>query len=264
MHAVAPNEQARKRARPSAAAWLGFDDSLTATLPADVGEALNALSYSWFLSCVLLAFPLAVAVYKTEHGAALALGAGCCAALLTLNALRLIYSGSGVATHLVMPEDYRPKLTLGLIVGVFALMMSQPAQLLLLSPEADATVAAHRAELIVAHRKLLSSLNAPLDDGFADETADCEFVVLRLALLWDSPIRNVIYSGFYLLLVLSPFLLSRTLYLEAIQTYEQARHRRAVWQANALQREADEAVALALRGHPTYTWSSDHLSGRDR
>lgn len=246
----------------SGATRVGYEPALLAQLRADHRQQLAAVGQAWAVSCLLLGLPMAVAVYKTEHHTVLAGLAGLATALLALNALRLVIAGSGVAPHLPLPRNYRPSATTGFLIGALALMMSQPIQLMLASPAADAAVEAHRAELVEAHRALQRSMDLPIDDGFAAQTADCEFVVLRLALLWSSPTRNILYSGLYTLLVLFPFLLMRTWYLPAVQAYEAKRHRRAVLTVAAAERLTRARVEVALGQFASYRGGPGDLGQR--
>lgn len=256
----------------TATSVLGYDEDLLANLAPQESEQLTTLSHAWLSSAALLGFPLGIAVWKVEHSTVLALGAALGTSVLVINLLRMLVAGGGTPLNKPVPGSYLPSAWPGVLVGALALLLSQPAQLLLHTGEADRAVAAHRQELLRSHAELTASAELTADaelvasgeqtkpDVFAARLAQCDFVVLRLKLLWSHPPRALLCSALYVLLVLAPFFLGRTSCLRGVQAYERERLYRAA--ALALQAElaTTQAARETLAKWPSYRagrrWSS--------
>jgi hypothetical protein len=228
---------------------LGYDHSVLARLPIQHARQIARVAEAWLLSCALLASPLAYAVWLVEHSLSLAVLCGVGTFLLVLNMLRLVAAGGGAAPHFSRSqvEAYRPALGPTVLVGVLALLFAQPAQLPLWSQTLAEPVAAHRQTMIEQHERSLSALHLADDGNYQRELARCEFLVLRLTLLWQQPARAVRLTAIYLLLVLLPALGARMFALDSLRAYERARWERGrrgiVREAHAAQREVDALLS---------------------
>jgi hypothetical protein len=242
----------RPTRRPGIADLLGYDSELLATLPSPLRADLDSLSHAWLVSCVLLGFPMGLALWLVEHSLVLSFLAAFGTSALVLNLLRLLTAGSGTAPDLPLLAGYRPSLTPQVMLVGLALIMSQPAQLLHASDEVRQAVANHRAELLSSHRAALSDVPEGSEDRFTKEIEACEFVVLRLSLLWKTPQTALLWTLLYVGLVLLPAALARTTYLKASRAYERARYRNAKGVILSMDNATTDAVAQALKAYPTY------------
>jgi hypothetical protein len=234
-----------------AAELLGYDRALLGAIPASLCRDLDSLSQAWLVSCVLLGFPMGLALWLVEHSLILAFLAAFGTALLVLNLLRLLTAGSGTAPELPLKRGYRPSLTPMAMLFGLALIMSQPAQLLHASDEVRQQVAEHRQELLASHSAALAEVGRGGEDHFVKDIEACEFVVLRLSLLWNSPQKALLWTLLYVALALLPAALARTSYLKASRAYERARYRKAKGEIGAIEEKTRQAVAAALQSYPT-------------
>ena len=243
--------------RKSFAETLGYDPELLAGLSREHRRGLDGLSQAWLVSAGLLAYPVGLSVWLVEHSMLLSGLASLAAFLLVRNLLRLIVACTGTAPEQMLGRDYRPSLLPVAILLGLAALLSQPAQLLFLSDEAGRAVEAHRETLLRAHTQARADLiggglEVPALDHFSSRLRECEFVVLRLGLLWKTPESTTLWTAFYLLLVTGPALLARTVWLEAVTGYERARHGASRRLIRALGARADAEVDRALGQFPTY------------
>ena len=230
-------------------ALVGYERTLLARLPDWAQRQIARVAEAWLLSCLLLASPLAYALWLIEHRLWLALGMGAFTFIMVLNLVRLSSAGGGAATHL-SEEDvraYRPALGPGAVIALLALVCAQPAQLPLWKGQLEQAVAAERALLITQHEQALASLGLHDRDGYRDQLARCDFLVLRLKEMWRAPTRALQFTGLYLVLVLLPVLWARVVARTALREYaleRWRRDRRAIVRADrATQREADAILA---------------------
>lgn len=242
--------------RTTGAALLGYEPALLATLPAWQRAQLDALAYAWGVSAVLLSIPMGYAVWLVEGSFALSLAVAAGTFALVGNLLRLLVAGSGAASDHPWPVRYRPPRAPGIMIGALSLMLAQPALLMVDGPRTDGAVRTHRVALLAAHREALSDMGvsqaAAGQDAFARQTARCQFVVLRLKTLWTHPQRTALGSAVFVLFVLVPFLLGRTLWLRAVLGYERARHGRSTATRVRLRAAGRRAADDALRAWPSY------------
>ena len=245
-------------ARSPMAEWLGYDAQILGQLSASARAQLDTLSQMWLVSCVLLGFPTGLLVWLVEKSAFLAALAGLGTFVLVLNLLRLLSAGSGTAPELALRRDYAPSLTPTMMVLGLALILSQPTQLLDANDQVRASVAAHRQHLIEAHRTALAQGGRTLErsgtakDAFTRQMQACEFVVLRLKLLWDTPQRAILWTLVYVGLVMLPAALARTSWLEATRAYERVRYRTSSERLRRICERADRVVQASLQRYPSY------------
>lgn len=235
-----------------AADLLGYEPALLQQLPRALRDDLDSLSQVWLVSCVLLGFPMGLAVWLVEHSLILAVFVSLGTAFLVLNLLRLLSSGSGTAPELPLEKGYRPALAPMMMLFGLSIIMSQPAQLLHASDSARKAVAEHREQLLESHRKALSEIGGDEKDSFTTEIQECEFVVLRLGILWDTPQKALLWTLVYVGLAMLPAALVRTSYLEAARAYERARYRAAHERLLIMEARTEAAVAAALKTYPSY------------
>lgn len=231
---------------------LGYDKALLAAIPPPLRRDLDSLSQAWLVSCALFGFPVGLALWLVEHSLILAFFASFVTSLLVLNLLRLLTSGSGTAPDLPLKTGYRPSLTPMVLLFGLALILSQPAQLLHASDDVRRQVAEHREELIVSHRAALLEVGESGEDHFTKEIETCEFVVLRLSLLWDPPQKALLFTLLYVGLTMLPAALARTSYLKASRAYERVRYRKSRAEIGDLEEETRRAVQRAIESYPTY------------
>lgn len=231
---------------------LGYDRVLLAAIPSPLRRDLDSLSQAWLLSCVLFGFPVGLALWLVEHSLFLAFLASFVTSALVLNLLRLLTSGSGTAPDLPLETGYRPSLTPTVMLFGLALILSQPAQLLHAGDDVRRQIAEHREQLVLSHRAALAEVGRTGEDHFTIEIEDCEFVVLRLSLLWDSPQKALLFTLLYVGLTMLPAALARTSYLKASRAYERARYRKSRAEIGALENETRQAVRSALASYPSY------------
>jgi hypothetical protein len=238
--------------RPPFCTLLGYDPEVLAKLHESQVNQLDSLSQAWLLSAVLFGYPLGVALWMVEHSLILSTLTALGTSLLVVNLLRLITSGSGTAPEHRLSRRYRPSLLpVALLLGL-ALILSQPAQLLTASKQTLTVVAQHRDALKRAHLEAQLAISGVGADAFTQQLDECEFVLLRLRLLWANPVRAVLWTFFYLALTLSPALLARVLWLDAVVAYERARHRTQRAKMFLVERQGRRLVDQALRPFATY------------
>ena len=207
---------------------LGYDPALLRQMSPDDRGSLASLCNAWLISVAILAYPLALSLWLVTHSMLLAFGLGLGSGYLVINLLRLIHAGGGIAPgQLSHRVDYQPSLIPSLMIGTLALMLSQPAQLSFAGRDVESAVAAHRTTLIATHQESLSALGMENQPHFAEEIARNEFVLLRLALTWRQPEQAVAWTFVYVLLVLLPALLARSLWIGGVQAFERLRYARA-------------------------------------
>jgi len=240
------------------AALLGYDPALLRELSSAEGRDLDSLSQAWLLSCLVLALPAGIAAWLIEHSILLAVVAMAATFLLVLNLLRLVHAGSGTAPELRLKKDFRPSpLPVALLFGL-SLIMSQPAQLLHTPDNVREAVEQHRTALIAAHLKVQEAVQETTgadpqsEDVFLRGLQRCQFVVLRLRLLWSSPESTVLWTTLFIGVVLVPAALSRVFWSQALAAYEQARYLRAARMVHTLTRQGNADVERALQHYPTH------------
>ncbi len=238
--------------RRGAAELLGYDPALLARVPQPLRRDLDSLSQAWLVSCGVLGLPMGLSVWLVEHSLFLAALVCLGTALLVLNLLRLLSAGSGTAPELPLERGYRPSLTPMMLLLGLSLVMSQPAQLLHESPSVHEAVAEHRAQLLESHHQSLTAVGGASEDTFTKEIEECEFVVLRLGLLWNTPQKALLWTLVYVGLAMLPAALARTSYLKAARAYERVRYRDSGKRIQRMDAATVAAVAAALRSYPTY------------
>jgi hypothetical protein len=140
------------------------------------------------------------------------------------------------------------------------LLFAQPAQLPLEAARLDPLIAAHRARLVQEHRQRVAP--APEvrgEDAYADELRSCDFVVRRLALLWQEPVKAARFTALYCLVILLPAFFTQLVAQGALRKYQHLRYRRV---AKLL---ADERVTERERAHQALSVFStyrEQLAGR--
>lgn len=240
------------RAERGAADILGYDPELLSAIKKPLRADLDSLSQAWLMSCMLLGVPMGLAVWLVEHSLLLSFFAAFGTSVLVLNLLRLLTAGSGTAPELPLLRGYRPSLTPMVMLLGLSVIMSQPAQLLHASEDVRAVIAEHREKLLVSHRKALAEVGGLSEDHFTKEIESCEFVVLRLSLLWNSPQKALLWTLVYVGLAMLPAALARTSYLKASRAYERVRYRKAKAEIISIEGATARAVQEALESYPTY------------
>jgi hypothetical protein len=246
-------------------ALVGYERALLARLPDWAQHQIARVAEAWLLSCLLLASPLAYALWLIEHQPWLAATMGVFAFVMVLNLVRLSSAGGGAATHLSEAEvsAYRPALGSGAVIALLALVCAQPAQLPLWKGQLEQAVDAQRSALVAQHERALAELSAGAttpegagattpegaerNDGYREQLARCDFLVLRLKAMWRAPTRTLQLTGLYVVLVLVPVLWARVVARAALREYaleRWRRDRRAIVRADrAAQREAAALLA---------------------
>lgn len=205
---------------------LGYERALLLLLSVRDRRNLNSLSTGLSASAFLLGVPLGYAAWLIEKNFALSLLVSGFVALMVQNFFRLVTAGGGTALHLPLPRDYRPSPLPLIILFGLALLLAQPAQLILPNASADRAVDVHREELLEIHRVSQATLETP-SDSYAADLASCDFILERLRLIWDAPERAMLLSLLYSGMVICPLLLGRSAWLESLTAYERVRYRRA-------------------------------------
>lgn len=243
------------RPRPAALATLfGYDPRLCVQLPVGRRGAMRRLSAAWLLSCLLLAGPLGYAVFTLEHSLLLATGVASASFVLFVNMVRLTVAGGGLGPEATDAElaVYRPGLAPLGMLAVLSVLLAQPAQLPFFHDALNGSVEAQRALLVERHARVHASGDATAQADYARRLEQCDFLVWRLARLWDDPRRALPLAVVYVLLVLLPALWSRFVALDTLRDYERLRlaERRAATRRERARAEA--RVEAHLRTHPTY------------
>lgn len=241
----------------SLAALLGYDPALLNTVSVAHRQQLDALSQAWLVSCIVLAAPAGLAIWLVEHSLPLCLLMTAGVFILVLNLLRLIHAGGGTAVQLPFPKDYRPSLLPIVLLLGLALMMAQPAQLVRSSDQHRSEVEQHRSALVASHLASQAALRGTSkelenDDDFLSEMQECEFIVLRLRLLWSSPRSAVLWTALFSGLVLLPAALAHVCWSKAVFAYERARYLRAAQSFHADERRVEQKVTAILEQFVTY------------
>lgn len=241
----------------TAALRVGYDRSTLLQLAPGARRQLNQLGTSWGATAAVLAAPIAYTAWLIEKNWLLSVGVAAFTALLVFNLLRLIASGGGQAPTMRSSRDYRPPLVPALLLLGLALMLSQPAQLMVPSAASEELVSAHREQLIAVHHESQQALGVEIQSGFVGKLHDCEFILLRLRLIWQAPAQATLFTGLYCLLALFPLYLQHGVYLKAVQAYERARHQNAQVGIRRRLAECQQAVSAELRAFPDYQPQSD-------
>lgn len=241
---------------------LGHERLLADALNEAERQRLGTISAGWLLSLVLIALPAGYAVWLVEHSLPLAIATGGATFALTLNLLRVANAGGGLqaGSSRERARDYRPGLAPAVFVGLLGLIFAQPAQLPLEATRLDPLIAAHRAQLVEEHRRRVNP--APEVRGFdayAAELASCDFVVRRLALLWEAPISAARFTALYCLVILLPAFFAQFVAIDALRQYQLLRYRRASKFLAGEKAELSERARRALEEFPTYR---QQLAGR--
>jgi hypothetical protein len=245
--------------RIAVAERLGYDPDVLMRLRREQRRALDSLSQAWLFSCVVLAIPVAYAAYLIEHSLFFAALGAAFTFVMVKNLLRLVCAGGGVALHESRNEGYRPPFLPALILGVLALVLAQPAQLILSGSEVEAQLAVHRQELLAGHQRSAENLPfaAESSQAYAARLQQCDFILLRLKLLASQPERTLMWSFIYCMVVLFPWLLAQAPFLGAVQAYERERYANVEARVHANQLRAHEAIDCELRRYATYDHRAD-------
>lgn len=227
-------------------ALFGYDAQLLAKLTHQERQRLGTIAAGWLLSLLMLAVPAGYVLWLIEHSLwlSLAVGAGCFA--LTLNLLRVSTAGGGLQAGSTREtaRDYQPGLAPAVFVGLLGLIFAQPAQLPLSAARLDPLIAEHRQQLIEEHRTRVDAAPEVRSfDAYGAELAHCEFVVKRLALLWEAPASAARFTALYGLVVLLPAFFSQFIAIGAVRKYQLLRY------AAAQRLLARERATLATRVH---------------
>lgn len=238
--------------RAYAAERVGYERLLIQQLPRLYQRQLNQLGAIWGAAAVLLGVPVGYAAWLIEKNLLLSLGLLAFTAVLVINLLRLIHSGGGTAPELAAPQDYRPSIVPALILVSLALLLSQPAQLMLKDAQTELAVQEHRVKMIEFHQASQLELGGAASAGFDDALGDCEFILLRLRLIWEHPRRATLFTLLYCLLALLPLYLQRAVFLNAVQAYESARYRHAAELIRQSKARASISIDDILSSHVGY------------
>lgn len=236
---------------------LGYDPNLLAELSPEHQRSLDGLTQAWLVACVVMAFPMGVAMWLVEHSLPLAVFVSAGTYVLIVNLLRLVTAGSGTAPEHRLRREYRPSILPTVLLMGLATIMSQPAQLLHTPEAVRAQVESHRAALIQSHLEAQAALSieqdqALHDDAFLRQLERCEFVVLRLKLLWTSPETTVLWTLLFVGAALFPAALARVVWLPAVMAYERARYRRERRAVRRSSRRTARAIERELSRFPTH------------
>jgi hypothetical protein len=209
---------------------FGYDRKLVAELSHAECQRLGTIAAGWLLSLLLIAVPMGYSLWLVEHSLALACVVAVLTFALTLNLLRVAIAGGGLqaGSTAAQVRDYRPGLAPAVFVGLLGLIFAQPAQLPLDAAHLDPLIAQHREQLVAEHRaRVETTPEVRSFDAYGAELASCEFVVRRLALLWQTPAQAARFTALYCLVVLLPALFGQYVAVGAVRKYQLLRYRRA-------------------------------------
>jgi len=144
---------------------------------------------------------------------------------LILAVLRLLAAGGGAAPHMSDSEvrAHSPSLIPLLLWFALAVLFAQIAQLPVFQSELNASVGAHRIELMAQHDAARDLLGTEIHPEYGDEIARCEFLMFRMQQLWQRPGRTLVLTAAYVALVLSPFVFAFLFARESLREYDLAR-----------------------------------------
>jgi len=236
----------------SAALRVGYDEAILKRLPPRLRAELNQIGVAWGATAFVLAVPLGYAAWLIEKSVFLSLGVASFVVVLLFNLLRLINSGGGGAPDLPQARFYRPPWIPALLFFVLALLVAQPAQLLVPSSTAEDAVGSHRAALVEQHSQSVKDLALSAESHFEGRLAECEFILLRLRLVWLQPGRATLASAVFCLFALFPLFLMHGPSLDAVQAYERLRYQRLGRAMLSHRAATKRAVERALIRFETY------------
>ena len=230
------------------ASLLGYDPRLLLRLPMQERAALDWFSASVMFACVISCLPLGYAVWLATHQ-------------IVLTGVLTLASGALFWALVRLSVAAGPYLMLAgklsargpwLLLAVTATLGAQPAQLLLARAEQAPLVAAHRSMLVARHAALSGCDARTPCDRYHERIAACDFVALRLQVLWSRPGEAMRATLLYVCIVLLPGLIIRLLATRSLRRYERLR----LVQARKIVRDAAASArtarARALTAYPSY------------
>lgn len=201
---------------------IGYDASIVRTLPESSQRQIEWLAEGYLLSTFMLTAPIAYAVWLIQHSVLAALLSAAFAWCLILAVLRLLIAGGGAAPHMNDNEvrEHSPSLIPLLLWFALAILFAQVAQLPVFQRELNASVDAHRTELMAQHDAARDQLGTEIHPEYGDEIASCEFVMFRMQQLWQQPGRTLVLTAAYVMLVLAPFVFAFLFARQALREYD--------------------------------------------
>jgi hypothetical protein len=256
---------------PSLASLLGYDPTRVAELPARQRRALAGVALSSVPGILMLTVSAGYGTWAASDSPPLAGAAGLGAGAYLLNLLRVAVAGGGVAPQqpLAKVTSWMPRTVPLVMLGLLGFFFAQPLMLALLAKEHESTVDALRQELASRHTEALrrtalaASPRAELDGRemtpYANHLARSHFLLRRVQLTWERPLRAIPLSAAMVVLLVLPWVAAATLARAASQAYEAAR-----WQANraiidAAHAETRQFETEALGRWPTFRGSRIEL-----
>lgn len=227
-------------------ALVGFDPGIAVSLPEPLRRKIEWLSEGYLLSVFMLAAPICYTVWLIEHSLLAMLLCSSFALVLMLTVLRLLNSGGGIAPHMTDGDvrAYSPTLVPLLVWFVLALLFAQIAQLPVFQRELDASVRAHRTELMKEHDAARRQVGAEIHPEYGADIERCEFLMFRMQQLWSRPGRTLALTAAYVAMVTAPFVFGFLFAGEALRAYST---RKVVAMRQTVLREAQDAEAERRR-----------------
>lgn len=208
------------------AALFGYDRAHLGLLADKDARRVCQLAALSFVPVVLSGVSAGLLVWMSEHDPLWTPLIALFVALLVWNLLRLNNAGGGPAPDHTAgdAERWAPGGGAISVLALLAALSAQPFLAFGFRQTHQAEVNAHRQALMAAHEKSLADANSePLSVGASNSLARCEFVALRLKLLWKDPERPLLLSLAFAALYLSPLLLAQLTHLGALRRYQRLR-----------------------------------------
>jgi hypothetical protein len=234
---------------------FGYDRKLVAELSHAECQRLGTIAAGWLLSLSMIAVPMGYSLWLVEHSRLLSAVTALATFMLTLNLLRVATAGGGLQAGSTSSQvsHYRPGLAPAVFVGLLGLIFAQPAQLPLNAARLDPLIAEHREQLVAEHRaRVEATPEVRSFDAYGAELASCEFVVRRMALLWQEPASAARFSALYCLVILLPAFFSQYVAVGAVRKYQLLRYRYAARIVSADKTALAAAVHATLADFPGY------------
>jgi hypothetical protein len=204
---------------------VGYDARIAGSLPESSRRQIEWLAEGYLLSAFMLIAPIGYAVWLIQHSLLAAFLSAAFAWCVILAVLRLLTSGGGAAPHMNDSEvrAHSPTLIPMLLWFFLAVIFAQIAQLPVFQRELNASVSAHRIELMAKHNAARELLGAEIHPEYGDDIARCEFLMFRMQQLWQRPGRTLVLTAAYVVLAISPFVFAFLFARETLRNYHLAK-----------------------------------------
>ncbi len=239
---------------PQLASRLGYDPARVAELPPAQQRALGLAALAAVPAVGALGVSAGYGAFLASDTLAVAVPVGVAAGLYLFNLLRVAVAGGGVGPQQPygVITTFFPRTVPLVMLALLGWFFAQPVLLGALKSEHDAEIAALRERLVRIHEQTMHDIAPQQTQTYRRHLERSHFLLRRVELAWDRPLRASLFSLAMMALMVLPWLASATVARGAARAYEAGR-----WKANralidAAHRQVQLVVATALVKYPTY------------